>query len=233
MSPRPTGGTVKCELSLTARGRRIRLKCTVCAAVVPPPIKLLLGPTEPPPVFPLPPPAWAACVLRTDGLDPLACWLALEAALISVVAVSLWMRPSEPAAAAVPPAPPRALWASVLAPLCRRAPPSLASPAGTAEAVDSLARALGSAYACLAAFCWQAALRGPAASRSAAAAALMLWSTLALLEAPTLSVGAHVLTGRAGLHAVLLAGTAISAWRARPGARVVSPHASAAAWWKE
>lgn len=217
MSPRPTAGTVKCELSLTARGRRVRLHCTVCAVAVPPPIELMLGPTEPPPVFPPPPPAWAASVLRT-GLDPLACWLALEAALVSTVAASLWLQLSQPTEVAAPlPPPTRPPWTSVLAPLCRRPPQSVQSPTETAAVAASLARALGSAYACLAAFCWHAALRGPAASRRAAAAALLLWSTLALLEEPTASVvGLHFIsTSRYRLHAALVAGTAISAWRAR------------------
>ena len=219
MSPRRTAGTVKCELSLR-RGRRVHLQCTVRPMAVPPPIKLVLGPTEPPPVCPLPPPAWAAGVLCTGGLDPLACWLALEAALISVVAVSLWLRLSQPAEAAALPPPPPALWASVLSPLRRRSPPSVPPPVEAAAAAASLARALGSAYACLAAFCWHAALRGTAASRRAAGAALMLWSTLALLEEPTFSVGSHfVTTSRTRVHMALLVGTAISVWRARGPAR--------------
>ena len=198
MTPNPTGTRVACELS--QRGRRIKLAIVVQKAPRPQNVKVALGHTEPPPVVSPPPPDW---LVKLRSLDPLCCWLVLEAVLLLGVAVALARSQSTlvPPPLLPPPPPLRSplAWASTW--LCSPAGPPPSPPIPEI----ALAHALCAAYVCIAGLLCSTAAHGSSASQGAAACALLLWNALAIVDGPT--------TPRAKLHALLLLGTAASALR--------------------
>jgi len=186
-------GVVACKLAV--RGRRVQIKLVVQQpASWTGGVKVALGHTEPPPVCSPPALPWVG---RLEALDPLDCWLALEAGYLLVAAA--WMvRPgAAPPPEQLPPPLEQPAWPSSW--LCDPAAP--VPPATGSE--DELRHALCAAYVCIAGLLSTCALSRP----YAAAAACAAWNVLALAQGPT--------TPRARVHALLLFGTAVSALRSR------------------
>ena len=187
-------GVVACKLAV--RGRRIQIKL-----VVQQPdswtggVKVALGHTEPPPVCSPPALPWVG---RLEALDPLKCWLVLEAGyLLAAAALMAWSGGAAPPPEQLPQPLQQPAWPSNW--LCDPAAP--VPPATDSE--DELRRALCAAYVCIAGLLSTCVLSRP----YAAAAACVAWNALVIVQGPT--------TTRAKVHALLLFGTAVSALRSR------------------
>ena len=187
-------GVVACKLAV--RGRRIQIKLVVQQpASWTGGVKVALGHTEPPPVCSPPALPWVG---RLEALDPLKCWLVLEAGyLLAVAALMAWSGGAAPPPEQLPQPLQQPAWPSNW--LCDPAAP--VPPATDSE--DELRRALCAAYVCIAGLLSTCVLSRP----YAAAAACVAWNALVIVQGPT--------TTRAKVHALLLFGTAVSALRSR------------------
>lgn len=188
-------GVVACKLAV--RGRRVQIKLVVQQpASWTGGVKVALGHTEPPPVCSPPALPWVG---RLEALDPLDCWLALEAGYLLVAAAWMVRSGAAPPPEQLPPLLQQPAWPSSW--LCDPAAP--VPPATGSE--DELRHALCAAYVCIAGLLGTCALSRPYAA--AAAWCCAAWNVLAIVQGPTMP--------RARVHALLLFGTAVSALRSR------------------
>ena len=186
-------GIVACKLLV--RGRRIK----VVLAVQQPAswtggVKITLGHTEPPPVCSPPALPWVG---KLEALDPLNCWLVLEAGFLLVAAALLAWSGGEQHLPPQLPQPRQPAWPSNW--LCGPTAPSPLIP----DSENELVHALCAAYVCIAGLLSTCGLLRP----YAAAAACVAWNALAIVQGPT--------TPRAKVHALLFFGTTVSVLRSR------------------
>ena len=186
-------GVVACKLSV--RGRRIKLTTSVLQpASWTGGVTVMLGHTEPPPVCSPPALPWVG---KLEALDPLNCWLVIEAGFLLVAAALMaWSGGAAPPPPPQLPQPSQPAWPKWL---CLPAAPFPPAP----DSEDTLMHALCAAYACIAVLLGTCGLSRP----YAAAAACVAWNVLAIVQDHT--------TSRANVHALLLLGTAVSVLRSR------------------